>query len=458
MITQDENNLRFFVPIFSLLTLIFLILSLNKIQKINHKETTLKQVIYLELLYNIIAIFSFQSFILMPDFSLLTSLSISLFLCLKIIDEYNFTKKIPILSVILLGIISGFGFNSKYHMLPIIFLIIITLVSLIKLNKINLFYFTTIFIISFLVASFPTLYWNYKNNFISFLFQLNHGYGSSDYSIKNMGLFIIESSIYITPIIFFYSIKKILNINKNYHKLELNDKLILLALSPICGLFIIFFVASIFDYVAPYWISPVFLLVLPFMTIEMSNWKFNKIFIPLFLIFTILIPSLISNKDFRKNLIYISNGNVGYKLFFWYVFTDSKIENLSGIKIPKSITPKELAEKGCKNGDYIITSLNWTWTSQLAYHFKEHPFIFNLNTDQKSFYSFRDDINNIKNCKIILITTDKLMEDYLYQFTEIKNLTVIRVKEFDKKEEYGRVNILTGIYQGIDINQSMAEN
>ena len=83
-ITQDENNLRFFVPIFNLITVIFLILSLNKILSLKNKETTIKQILYLEILWNIIPVFSMQSFILMPDFSLLTCLSIVLFLSLKI--------------------------------------------------------------------------------------------------------------------------------------------------------------------------------------------------------------------------------------------------------------------------------------------------------------------------------------------------------------------------------------
>ncbi|WP_161998219.1 ArnT family glycosyltransferase [Silvanigrella paludirubra] len=457
-ITQNENNLRFFVPIFNLITIIFLILSLNKILTIKNKETTIKQILYLEILWNIIPVFSMQSFILMPDFALLTCLSIVLFLSLKILEIIHYENRIPIKYVILLGVFSGLGFNSKYHMIPITFLIIFTLTQIINLSRKNLFTFLSIFITSLIITSMPTIYWNLNNKFISFIFQLNHGFGVFDFSFKNLFLYIIESSIYITPILFFYGIKNIYFINKKINKIEFHEKIILIALSPICGIFIIFLIASLFDYVAPYWISPAFLLLLPFFAIEMSDWKFNKIFIPLFLIPSFLIPSSLCFKEVRKKIVSISDGNAGYKLFFWYLINNDKIDKLAGIKLPKSITPEELNNRGCNQNDNILASLNWTWTSQLAYHLKGHPYVYNLNFEQKSYYSIRDDFKKFKNCKITLITTEELMTNNLYKIEEIDYLNVIKIKQFEKKEEYGKINILKGIFVGDDESLSTADN
>ena len=456
-ITQDQNNLRFFVPIFSFISVIFLILSMNTILSFENKKANLKQILYLEVLYNIIPVFSMQSFILMPDFSLLTCLSIVLFLSLKIIKNIYLFNKIRTPLVILLGIFSGLGFNSKYHMLPIISLMLLTILMITKLTKKQIFNFVTIFIISFIIASIPTIYWNIENNFISFIFQLNHGFGKFHFNLNfnNLISFIIESSLYITPILYIYGLNKIFYINKYNKNINFNQKLILIAISPICGLFTIFLIASLFDYVAPYWISPGFFLLIPFISIDMSKWKFNKIFIPLFLTVSLLTPTIICFKDVRKFITQVSDGNIGYKLFFWYVFTDSRIEKLTGITLPKSLSPEILETKGCTSKDTIIASLNWTWTSQLAYHLKGHPYIYNLNTNQKSFYTFRDNINNFKNCRIILISSEDLIFDILPKVENIDSLKVIKFKYFENRGEYSKVNILSGIYKGKENSQEI---
>lgn len=455
-ITQDQNNLRFFVPIFSFISVIFLILSMNTILSFENKKANLKQALYLEILYNIIPVFSMQSFILMPDFSLLTCLSIVLFISLKTMKDIHLYHKIPIPLIILLGIFSGLGFNSKYHMFPIISLMILALLLLQKLTRKQIFIFLIVFISSFIVASVPTIYWNIENKFISFIFQLNHGFGKFDFDFKNPASYIIESSLYITPILFIYGLNKTIYINKYYKKIDFNEKLILIAISPVCGLFIIFFIASFYDYVAPYWISPGFLLLIPFISIDMSNWKFNKIFIPIFLSISLITPTVICFKEVRKLITQASNGAIGYKLFFWYVFTDSHIEKLTGIILPESIPSQVLEQKGCTSNDTLIASLNWTWTSQLAYHLKGHPFIYNLSTNQKSFYSFRDNLNNIKNCNVIIISSEDLIYDILHQMEDIKSLHVIKIKSFEKREEFSKVNILTGIYKGKKIIQDIS--
>jgi Dolichyl-phosphate-mannose-protein mannosyltransferase len=453
-LTQDQNNLRFFVPIFSLISVFFLLLSMDTILSFENKKANLKQTLYLEILYNIIPVFSMQSFILMPDFSLLTCLSIVLFITLKIIKKIHLDNKISIPLVILLGTFSGLGFNSKYHMLPIVSLMVLSILLLKKLTAKQIFIFLITFILSFTIASIPTIYWNIENKFISFIFQLNHGFGIFYFNINNPISYIIESSLYITPVLYIYGLKKFLYIKKYHKEINFNEKLILIAISPVCGLFILFFISSFYDYVAPYWISPAFFLLIPFISIDMSNWRFNKIFIPIFLSISLITPTVVCFKDIRKMITQISNGNIGYKLFFWYIFTDSRIEKLTGITLPKSISPDILEKRGCTSKDTIIASLNWTWTSQLAYHLKGHPFIYNLNTNQKSFYSFRDNVNNIKNCKIIVISSEDLIYDVLHQIENINSLQVIKIKPFEKKEEYSKVDILSGVYKGKENNNN----
>ena len=126
-ITNNSSNLRFFVPIFNFLTCIFLILSYTQICKILEKEVSIKKIYFLILIFNTIPVFSFQSFILMPDFCLLLFLSAYLYLLLKIIYYMNIKNKFSYYICFLLGISAGMGANSKYHMLPIIFANLITI-------------------------------------------------------------------------------------------------------------------------------------------------------------------------------------------------------------------------------------------------------------------------------------------------------------------------------------------
>lgn len=447
-LTQNQSNLRIMVPIFSNISLIFLILTMNEILSFENKKANLKQILYLEILYNTIPVFSIQSFILMPDFALITSLSIVLYISIKIIKNIYIHNKIPVMLTVFLGASAGFGLNSKFHMLPIIIIILITITLLKKIELKKLIIFYLIFTITFLIFSFPVIYWNFKNNFASVLFQLNHGFGHSDFNFMNPISFILESAVYITPLLFIYAFQKIFYINKFYNNINFHEKLELISLLPICGICIIFFISSFYDYAAPYWISPAFFLLIPFISINMSNWKYNKYFICLFLSITLIIPSILCFKSARKSITQISHGTIGYKIFFWNVLNDARIEKLSGINLPKSVPNNLLKQRNCSKDETLIASLNWTWTAQLAYHLKDHPYVYNISPYQKSYYSFRDNLDDLKNCKIVVIASENLIHDVLHKFKNISLLKSIHIKIFENSEEFSNVSILTGIYLG----------
>ena len=50
------------------------------------------------------------------------------------------------------------------------------------------------------------------------------------------------------------------------------------------------------------------------------------------------------------------------------------------------------------------------------------------------------------------------MTNNLYKIEDIDYLNVIKIKQFEKKEEYGKVNILKGIFVGDDESLSTADN
>ena len=69
----------FLKSILALLTNIFLILSYCKINKIMAKEIEINKIILIIIFYNIIPVLVSKALFLMPDFSLLTFLSLNLF-------------------------------------------------------------------------------------------------------------------------------------------------------------------------------------------------------------------------------------------------------------------------------------------------------------------------------------------------------------------------------------------
>lgn len=116
----------------------------------------------------------FGSLIVTPDLPLLFFWSLSFWIYRQAIE-----KPTPFYYSAL-GLALGFGFLSKYH----IVLIVPVLISHLFASKsfvhvrFSLLPFT---ILSGLLACGPVLYWNYENGWRSFLFQLNHGFGRTEW-------------------------------------------------------------------------------------------------------------------------------------------------------------------------------------------------------------------------------------------------------------------------------------
>ncbi|WP_457747757.1 ArnT family glycosyltransferase [Sulfurimonas sp.] len=82
---------------------------------------------------------------------------------------------------LLSGLMLGFAMLSKYS--AILLVISILLYIIIKRRDILLNYKIYIAMVLALIVILPMLYWNYKNDWISFLFQLNHG-ATESFKIK----------------------------------------------------------------------------------------------------------------------------------------------------------------------------------------------------------------------------------------------------------------------------------
>jgi hypothetical protein len=82
-----------------------------------------------------------------------------------------------------LGLILGFGFISKYHMVLLVPILIIMLYFKKRLSFLWNWRIVLV-IISGLIASSPVLWWNFKNDWISIRFQLEHGLGDKGFKLS----------------------------------------------------------------------------------------------------------------------------------------------------------------------------------------------------------------------------------------------------------------------------------
>lgn len=156
--------------------------------------------LFLLLLLNPLLFFS--SVLITPDLPLLFFWSLSL-LCFA-----NYLRRPSAPVALALGLSLGLGFCSKYHI--VLFFPAIVLVLLWKRSRIPVSHFL-ITTAAFLAASLPVWLWNYDNNFDSFLFQLRHGLGRSDWKFSWSTTYLVGQVALLLPTVlwgFFVGIKK----------------------------------------------------------------------------------------------------------------------------------------------------------------------------------------------------------------------------------------------------------
>ncbi len=130
-----------------------------------------------------------------PDVPLVFFWSLSYYCFSKILENYQLKW------YLLLGSFLGLGFCSKYHIVLFLIAGIISLIiskKLIKLRPLGVF----ITILSGFIFSLPVLVWNYNNQWSSFLFQINHGFGRSYYDFEWTWSYVLGQILIMSPFVF----------------------------------------------------------------------------------------------------------------------------------------------------------------------------------------------------------------------------------------------------------------
>jgi len=191
--------------IFSLLSSLSLIVWLKCFILVRSEESNLdlnKGIIIFSIFYNLNPLLGIGGILATPDVPLVLFWSLSYWATLNIL--INPLKRF----YMLLGVFLGLGFCSKYHIVlfPLTTLIALLFTKKIKLIKPKLIILTFIFGLSF---SMPVIIWNIQNDFISFKFQLNHGFTSIyDYNPMWTLTYLVGQIFLLNPFIFWSSMQK----------------------------------------------------------------------------------------------------------------------------------------------------------------------------------------------------------------------------------------------------------
>lgn len=242
LLFQDEFFLRLGSITFAVITSVLIF----KIAKNLWSE---KAGFYAVLFYNFSIYFSIITGVfVMPDAPQILFWTLSLYLILKAVINGNNSLVLWILT----GLSIGFATISKYHS---IYLWIAILGYYVFYDRKNIpFYKIIIAGIVTIIVIFPVLFWNYKNDFISFNFH-SERINPEVFRLR-MDYFFIEligQVFYQNPIIFMFIVISIIYIFKRKLHLKKEFGFLLITSLPVIAIFLFI---SLFRKTLPHWSGP----------------------------------------------------------------------------------------------------------------------------------------------------------------------------------------------------------
>jgi 4-amino-4-deoxy-L-arabinose transferase-like glycosyltransferase len=303
------------------------------------------------------------------------------------------------------GIFSGLGLLSKYNYIFFLISIILTFV-LIKRYRKNFTngYFYMAMIVALLIFL-PNLWWNYQNDFISFVHtkEISHVEGKLLHPNKFFEFFGAQFIVF-GPILFFYF--WVIVFKREFLK---DDRYLILFLFSIVMLGFIMF--------------------LSFMSRSFANWA-----APTYVAATILVVAYLINRG-KTSLVIASiviHSLLGMALYHYH-----DLAKLAGVTLSKKSDPynrvlgwRDVMSqiKDIRSGyrDRLILSKSRGSVAELDYYTKEKTYIFNPNHELENQYHMDRDLNEFKGRDFIYVGSDKdeeLLREHFENVTKLKDVS-----------------------------------
>ncbi|WP_324948671.1 ArnT family glycosyltransferase [Oligoflexus sp.] len=330
----------------------------------------------------------------LPDAGLYPFITAALWLTLR----YRNQAKLGVNQGFWLGVLLGMAGLFKYHALPVGAGLMVSLLWLRRYNLRQDFSFWCSVLVFGLVMTTPVWVWNIQNDWASVRFQTQHGMGDLHWQPEGGLRTLLGLLIFVTPWFALLMLSTIGRLWKEAPRLPRGVPLILLGSSlPLIGLIL---VISFFKPVLLHWIMPGFWLLLPALIAlygeAVARSKRSWI---LAAGLSVLLPSLLARKDFRKSLLAVLEHNAGplMELTLWSDLN-------SGVQSVTKPILQHLPEH-CPVDGYLAGQ-RWYVVAQLHFLNKRMPVI-SLDRNHPSYYTFRDAGLNWADCPVTLVILEK---------------------------------------------------
>jgi hypothetical protein len=312
------------------------------------------------------------------------------------------------------GVFSGLGLLSKYNYIFFLISIVLTFILIKKYRKnfTNGYFYMAMFV-AFLIFL-PNLWWNYQNEFISFVHtkEISHVEGKLLHPNKFFEFFGAQFIVF-GPILFFYF--WVIVFKRAFLK---DDRYLILFLFSIVMLG--------------------FIMVLSFMSRSFANWA-----APTYVAATILVVAYLIERG-KTSLVIASiviHSLLGMALYHYH-----DLAKLADVTLTKRSDPynrvigwrdvmtqiKDLRE-GYKNR--LILSKSRGSVAELDYYVGEKTYIFNPHHEMENQYHMDRDLNEFKSRDFLYVGSDKdeeLLNKYFEKVSKLKDVSVPLYKDYNR--------------------------
>jgi 4-amino-4-deoxy-L-arabinose transferase-like glycosyltransferase len=264
---------------------------------------------------------------------------------------------------LLLGLLLGLAGLSKYTAVAFIFTVLLALMFSKQWRQ-----FLTpgpwLALVIGLIVIMPVLYWNYRHDWISFLYQIHHGTGKSSWELKRLfisqagQLFVYGPGIYVFGMIAaFAGLKK-------FNKLgEPAERGLMLCLALALPLLLLFGWGSGYEMTLPHWTSFGWVALSPLAARWIIlNWhkRWVSISTKISIAYAIIFIGLVFSQLISPWIPFPDNKNVLRDLYGWSQAANRAEQLRTEMNSSNSLPP-------------LIFTENWTLASRLAWYVKPTP-------------------------------------------------------------------------------------
>lgn len=365
------------------------------------RAPTASKVVTLFILAQLVPYSFIGGLLLMPDAGLLLLLPVLALVTIEL-SQTSPEQRLPLPGVAVLGLTLGLAFNFKYHGLVIGGCGILWLLWQRRLQFFRDLPGWLLAFGLFCAAAYPVLAWNIANDFISFRFQTDHGFGGLSFKLTPLIQLIVADIVLLSPLMIYLLFRSGAKIWRGpasaLAAMGLPLLLLILGLAP-------------FKEVLPHWLVPCFWVLLPVLALPAVSrgWQIaTAIYSAIIVIALLLVAIHPAVQRFAFAQSRNKPSGLGELTVWPYIGEQLAALNYrepvsfhggDSLDFPACAQPKAKLP--------VIASVRWYQAAQLAATLPGRPKVISLDPSHLSYYHFRDNLADYKGCPVVVIGQTK---------------------------------------------------